>query len=112
MKEKDVKDCQLDNLESCYYLTRAIHEDSIAENGLGANIEIRSKEVVGNEKTSKVFFAKSLEGTLIFLNRNFNIFYSAAKHNNFSQYRGALSDDRPELYEQIFKDMVHEDMSE
>lgn len=112
MKEKDVKECQFDNLENCYHLTRAVHEDSIAEKGLGADIGIRSKDGAGKEKTSKVFFAKSLEGTLIFLNRNFNIFYSAAKRNNFAQYRGAVSDDRPELYEQIFADMVHDNMSE
>lgn len=112
MKEKDIKKCQLDNPESCYHLTRAVHEDSIAEKGLGADIGIRSKEGVGNEKTSKVFFSKSLEGTLIFLNRNFNIFYSAAKHNNFAPYKSAVSDDRPELYEQIFADRVHDNMSE
>lgn len=112
MKERDVEECEFDNLESCYHLTRGVHEDSIAEKGLGADIGIRSKDGAGNEKTSKVFFAKSLEGTLIFLNRNLNIFYSAAKHNNFAQYRGAVSDDRPELYEQIFTDMVHDNMSE
>lgn len=112
MKELDVKECEFDNLESCYHLTRGVHENSISEKGLGADIGIRSKDGVGNEKTSKVFFAKSLEGTLIFLNRNFNIFYSAVKHNNLTQIKGALKDDSPELYEQIFTDMVHDDMSQ
>ena len=112
MKELDVRNCEFDNPESCYHLTRAVHESSIAEHGLGADIGIRSKDGVGNEKTSKVFFAKSLEGTLIFLNRNFNIFRDAVKHNNFSRIKGALKDDSPELYEQIFKDMIHENMSD
>lgn len=112
MKELDVKKCEFDNIESCYHLTRGVHEDSIAEKGLGADIGIRSKDGVGNEKTSKVFFTKSLEGTLIFLNRNLNIFYSAVKHNNFAQIKGALKDDSPELYEKIFTDMVHDDMSQ
>ena len=112
MKELDVKECEFKNLESCYHLTRSVHEDSISENGLGANIGIRSKDGLGNEKTSKVFFAKSLEGVLIFLNRNFNIFYSAAKHNNFTVFIGALKDDNPELYKKIFTTMVHDNMSE
>lgn len=112
MQETDIKNCELDNPESCYHLTRGIHEASIGKEGLGADIGIRSKDGVGNEKTSKVFFTKSLEGTLIFLNRNFNIFRSAAKHNNFAGIRGALKDDSPELYEQIFNNMVHDDMSE
>lgn len=112
MKELDVKECEFKNLESCYHLTRGVHEDSISENGLGANIGIRSKDGLGNEKTSKVFFAKSLEGALIFLNRNLNIFYSAAKHNDFTVFIGAMKDDSPELYEQIFANMVHDNMSE
>ena len=112
MNKLDVKECEFDNPESCYHLTRGVHEESISQKGLGADIGIRSKDGVGNEKTSKVFFAKSLEGTLIFLNRNFNIFRSAAKHNNFVGIKGALKDDSPELYEQIFNDMVHDDMSE
>jgi len=112
MKELDVKECEFNNIESCYHLTRGVHEDSIAEKGLGADIGIRSKDGVGNEKTSKVFFAKSLEGTLIFLNRTFNIFYSAAKRNNFVLLKGALKDDSPELYEEIFTDMVHDNMSQ
>lgn len=112
MKELDVKECEFENIESCYHLTRGVHEDSIEEKGLGADIGIRSKDGVGNEKTSKVFFAKSLEGTLIFLNRNFNIFRRAAKYNDFAGIKGALKDDSPELYEQIFTDMVHDDMSE
>lgn len=112
IEELDVRDCEFDNPESCYHLTRAVHESSIGENGLGADIGIRSKDGVGNEKTSKIFFAKSLKGTLIFLNRNFNIFRDAAKHDNFKGIKKALEDDSPELYEQIFNDMVHEDMTE
>lgn len=112
MKELDVKECEFDNIESCYHLTRGVHEDNIAEKGLEADIGIRSKDRVGNEKTSKVFFAKSLKGALIFLNRNFNIVRHAAKCNDFDQIKGALKDDSPELYEQIFTDMVHDDMSE
>ena len=112
MNNLDVNECEFDNPESCYHLTRGVHEESIAQKGLGANIGIRSKDGVGNEKTSKVFFAKSLEGTLIFLNRNFNIFRSAAKQNNFAGIKGALKDDSPELYEQIFNDMVHDNMSD
>ena len=112
IKKLDISECELDNIESCYHLTRGVHEYSIEKMGLGADIGIRSKDGVGNENTSKVFFAKSLEGTLIFLNRNFNIFYSAAKYNNFAKYRGAVSDDRPDLYEQIFEEMVHDNMSE
>ena len=112
MNKLDVKECEFDNPESCYHLTRGVHEESIIKKGLGADIGIRSKDGVGNEKTSKVFFAKSLEGTLIFLNRNFNIFRSAAKDNNFAGIKGALKDDSPELYEQIFNDMVHDNMSE
>lgn len=111
MKKLDVNECEFDNPESCYHLTRGVHEESISQKGLGADIGIRSKDGVGNEKTSKVFFAKSLEGALIFINRNFNIFRSAAKHNNFAGIKGALKDDSPELYEQIFNDMVHDDMS-
>ena len=112
MLELDVKKCEFDNPESCYHLTRAVHENSIAKNGLGADIGIRSKDGVGNEKTPKVFFAKSLEGTLIYLNRNFNAFYKAAEYNNFAYIKGALTDDLAELYEKIFKKMVHNNMSE
>lgn len=112
MREKDVKECEFDNPESCYHLTRAVHENSIAETGLGDDIGIRSTDGAGHEKTSKVFFAKSLKGTLIFLNRNLNIFYQAAKQNNFANYRNAISDDSPELYEQIFNEKVHDNMSE
>lgn len=112
MKSLNVSKCEFDNPENCYHLTRGVHEESIAEKGLGADIGIRSKDGLGNEKTSKVFFAKSLEGALIFINRNFNIFRSAAKHNNFAGIKGALKDDAPELYEHIFNDMVHDDMSE
>lgn len=111
MKVIDIKDSELDNSESCYHLTRAVHEESIAKNGLGADIGVRSKDGVGNEKTNKVFFAKSLEGTLIFLNRNLNIFYEIAKLKDFSLCRGALRDDSPELYEEIFNEMMHDNMS-
>jgi len=111
MKELDVKECEFGNSESCYHFTRAVYETTIAENGLIPTIGVRSKDGVGNEKTFKVFFAKSLEGALIFLNRNFNAFYSAAKYHNFASIKGALKDDSPELYEQIFTDMVHPDMS-
>lgn len=112
MKELDVTNCEFDNPDSCYHLTRAVHEKSISENGLGANIGIRSKDGAGNEKTSKVFFAKSIEGALIFLNRNINIFYSAVKRNEFEMLRRALKDDSPELYEQIFNQMVYDNMSQ
>lgn len=111
MKELDVADCEFDNPDSCYHLTRAVHEESISKNGLGANIGIRSKDGIGNEKTSKVFFAKSIEGALIFLNRTLNIFYYAAEHDNFDRYRNAISDDKPELYEQILKTMTYKNMT-
>ncbi len=112
MKELDVKKCEFDNIESCYHLTRRIFENEISEKGLNPSIGIRSKDGLGKEKTSKIFFAKSLEGTLIFLNRDFNIFRSAAKHNNFAMIKSGLKDDSLELYEKIFTDMVHDDMSE
>lgn len=112
MRELDIKKCELDNEESCYHLTRKVYKEKIAQQGICPDIGIRSKDGMGKERTPKVFFAKSLEGTLIFLNRNFNIFYSAVKHNNFAKIKGALKDDNPELYEQIFDDMVHENMSQ
>lgn len=112
MNELDVKKCEFDSLESCYHLTRGVHEESISKEGLGADIGIRSKDGIGNEKTAKVFFTKSLEGTLIFLNRNFNLFRRAAKYNNITGIKRALRDDSPELYERIFTDRVHDDMAE
>lgn len=112
MDIKDVNQCHLEDKEGCYHLTRSVHEKSISEMGLGPNIGIRSKDGAGNEKTSKVFFAKSLEGALIFLNRNLNIFYSAAKNNDLDRYKNALSDDNLEEYERIFNENVHENMTE
>lgn len=112
MNVKDVRQCNLEDQEGCYHLTRGVHEESISKDGLGANIGIRSKDGAGNEKTSKVFFAKSLEGALIFLNRNLNIFYSAAKNNSLDRYKNALSDDKLEEYEKIFSRKVHENMTE
>lgn len=111
MEVIDVKDADFYNPESCYHLTRGIHEESINKNGLGADIGIRSKDGVGNEKTNKVFFAKSLEGTLIFINRNLNIFYGVAKQKDFSFIRKALEDDSPDMYEDLFNSMVHDDIS-
>lgn len=55
VKQLDVTDCEFDNLESCYHLTRGVHENSIAKNGLGAQIGVRSKDGAGNEDTPKVF---------------------------------------------------------
>lgn len=115
METIDVKECEFNNPESCYHLTRAVHhygEKGIAKKGLGADIGIRSKDEVGNEKTKKVFFAKSLEGTLIYLNRTLNIFHSAVEHKDLKPYLNALSDDKPELYEKIFEEKVQDEMSE
>lgn len=112
MEEKDVNDCELDNIENCYHFTRAIHEESINKDGLGADTGIRSKDGLGNEKNAKVFFTKSLKGALIFINTNFNIIYELAKNNNFSIFRQAVSDDTPELYEELFNDMMCDNMSE
>ena len=92
MKELDVEQCEIANPEGCYHLTRAVHAPSIANVGLGADIGVRSRDGAGNERTSKVFFAKSLEGALIFINRNFNVLYSAAKRNDFDFLRGPLRD--------------------
>ncbi len=112
MRRLDVEQCEIASPEGCYHLTRAVHAPSIENIGLGADIGVRSRDGAGNERTSKVFFAKSLEGALIFLNRNFNVFYSAAKRNDFNFLRGPLRDDSPELYEQIFNAKVHDNMTQ
>lgn len=112
VKQLDVTDCEFDNSESCYHLTRGVHENSIAKNGLGAQIGVRSKDGAGNEDTPKVFFTKSIEGALILINRTFNFFYTAVKDNNFTILNGALGDDTPELYKKIFNNMIHDNMAE
>ena len=44
MKSLNVSKCEFGNPENCYHLTRGVHEESIAEKGLGADIGIRSKD--------------------------------------------------------------------
>lgn len=112
MKELDIKDCKLDSLESYYHLTRRVHESNISEKGLVPDIGTRSKDGIGKESTSKVFFTKSLDGTLIFLNRTLNILYSFTKEHKLAQYSNAVGDDNIELYKQTLISILHNNKSE
>lgn len=112
MEKIDIKESGFEDLESCYHLSRSVCKEGIAEEGLKADIGIRSTDRLGNEKNPKVFFTKSIEGALKLFNRNYNIFYSVAKYNDFNLCEGGLKDDEPKLYKKIFDEMVHDNMTE
>lgn len=61
MNKLDVKDCEFDNPESCYHLTRGVHEKSISKKGLGAHIGIRSKDKPLLEMLVTRFQQKSIQ---------------------------------------------------
>lgn len=101
------------NTDICYHLTRDVYEEEISYDGIIPQIGRRSEGDLGGEKTPKVFFAKSLEGALIFLNRNGNIFRSVARDNNFAMLEKGIKDDKNyEDFKRVFEENVHENMSE
>ncbi len=110
MKKIDVKESELNNIENCYHLTNRANKKNINQYGLRADIGIRSDML--SEKTEKVFFTKSVEGTFMFINRMLNLCYDIVRDNNFEKYKAILADDNVDIYQQFFDEMVHDDMSE
>lgn len=118
MEKIETEKCNFDDTEICYHLSRKTHKKEIEDKGLISRLGVRSTGHMGKEKTPKVFFSKSMEGTLMFLNRTLNIFKSAIeweleiKNVGLDRIRQAFKDDDLEEYEQMFKEGIHRKMTE
>lgn len=86
MVERDVRSLDLTNEDLTLHLSRKDKEAGIEKNGLVAQIGENSKGKFGREKTSKVFFTKSIKGTLMFINRILNMVDNSIEAKNMDSY--------------------------
>lgn len=87
MKVCDINSIDFNDEDLTFHLTNKKFENSISSNGLEARIGDNSSGHLGNEKTEKVFFTKSLKGTLIYLNRTLNIIDSSVEHKRIEDFK-------------------------
>lgn len=87
MKVCDINSIDFNDEDLTFHLTNKKFENSISSNGLEARIGDNSSGNLENEKTEKVFFTKSLKGTLIYLNRTLNIIDSSVEHKRIEDFK-------------------------
>lgn len=87
MKECDINNINFSDEDLAFHLTKKEFEKGIGNNGLEARIGDNSSGHLGKEKTEKVFFTKSLKGTLIYLNRTLNIIDSSVEHKRIEDFK-------------------------
>lgn len=82
----DINSIDFSDKDLILHLSKKSYEPSIDENGLIPQIGENSKGDLGNEKTAKVFFTKSIDGTLMYLNRTACIFSDIVDQNEVENY--------------------------
>lgn len=110
MKQCEINTLDFKDEDLTFHLTRKEFEESININGLQAQIGDNSSGNLGNEKTKKVFFTKSLQGILIYLNRTLNIIDSSVEHKRISDFRNGPYNYFIDIYNKnSFQNMSRED---
>ena len=82
----DINSIDFSDKDLILHLSKKSYEPGIDENGLIPQIGENSKGNLGNEKTAKVFFTKSIDGTLMYLNRGVCIFNDIVEQNEIEDY--------------------------
>lgn len=87
IKEKDITTMDLANEDLTLHMSRKEQEEGISKKGLVAQIGENSKGHFGREETSKVFFTKSIKGTLLYINRMLNMIDSSVEGKSMDKYK-------------------------